>query len=1307
MATYSDGFIYKPQTRKGPVFIAPFNAGTAPTITGSDGKVYTAKRGDQAGGVFEGHHGFQWVFDNDVIGLNDATINYGDQSGKIGAGRMSYRGGDLGGWQESSKGAIGDTSEMMGGSIPPGMAPGNIGYGAFPAYLGGQFPSPFLINPVPYKYTDPFEFSKKWGDLSRDEVTKNSAKAKELALDQLNTELQGLQAFTPGATALKRETIAGDNTFNQQQRTQQLAAAMPQLRGQFEGLEGDLEAQRGRAATYASGRAPDEITDRSLELTLRSRAADQSRASGFGGMAADTVSDRLSAETRLALAQYGENLTGQNVGARSALINQRAALELAPTSYSDAGSQIRVVPSVSGAGLAQGNLSQLNQLSMLAASQAFQGETQQQQYITNQEYDRQVRNTGTQNEFAMGKFAYDVGYAGTLAGAAQTDINTQLGLAQQAAANEASMGAQNDAQTGNTVGSIAAGVGAIVSAIPSVIDSLSGTGGSQGYTGSGAVEVGGVGYEPGSNYGAGDNTIYVPAGQPVPSGYRPQRRTPNGGTIAAPIRGGSTGSSDESYNDGQSDSDFSSPDESPPPSSDPTGEGEFDPEDIPPGAVQDPDTGTVYYPDDYPEGYPGDSEDSGEELSQEGEFAFNRSGRLGAAKLSDAQAQKFQEDTGLGLDPAELPYLSYDGKSVLSDAGIHYQSSKIANTNIGVDSSGKNLWGDPTKMELTDPQVGSDYVNSFIETFKPLSAFQTKDINALDSIAKTAGNAALIQKLTNQWKAGDTKGFINTIAKAFKKPIINSITKDPRSRQGLNTAFSAYNLFQNWDRMSDGQRGLGLASVGLQGFHYATGESLANKPLVGATFDSSGKQITPELTVGQSLQLFQQGYNVYSMVDNWDNLSDIQKISQGTNNVLGMAQVGKQFGLLGSGTGGSAVNVTAAQLASQGFTAAPAYGVGAVTAQAGTALPAGYTGVASLPNGSIVAVPQANSATAAVGTSTLQAVAGGAAIAAGAYQVYQGWGTGGKAGAINGAVGGLAISSGLMALGYTNPYLLGAVAAISIAGNVMKTGKHVDQVARDSVRGVFQKSGLISDDYQVTLANGSQVDLGVDGRGGRHGSNSDLHSYDVDYMNDLDYASSMGGITLSRLLSGGTAKNIDQMGGQLGNAAIADIGFGQQMTEDNFNKMAANQRAFFAQSGIKSKEDATQLINLAEAEGRLSANDAVTSRQAVNMMFDKDGFQLANKLLAGRNRGLEVAPESSTKDTTQVVTKEPQYDSSLIKNPDAGFNDPAVAAAQSNVNNYGKPFNSRPSTSNFRLSKEEIRNRNASRYSPGGMAAGG
>lgn len=195
-------------------------------------------------------------------------------------------------------------------------------------------------------------------------------------------------------------------------------------------------------------------------------------------------------------------------------------------------------------------------------------------------------------------------------------------------------------------------------------------------------------------------------------------------------------------------------------------------------------------------------------------------------------------------------------------------------------------------------------------------------------------------------------------------------------------------------------------------------------------------------------------------------------------------------------------------------------------------------------------------------------------------------------------------------------------------------GKSKAQGGRDSVR---KNIGLMDEEYKVTLAaSNTKADIGMDGHGGKHEfTNPDksvdgkrsLSAYDVDYTNDLDYSSNMMSSALVRLISGGKGKEVDQVAGQLGNAAIKEIGFGQEMTAENFTTAQTNARGFFAQKGIKTKEDAYALANQAVAEGRMTEMDAVTVHQGINMAFDKNGYDTAGKLMAGRWKGLDVAAQ--------------------------------------------------------------------------------
>lgn len=328
----------------------------------------------------------------------------------------------------SGKGAIGSMPGGGGGGMFPN-AGGVAGGVAFPYNLASQFPNPVTINyqPIvaaPFKYTDPMKFAKKFAEFNRGEFQKNVVQSKEFALDALDTELKGLQFYTPKAAALKRYETAADNVFNQQERTKQLQAAIPDVLA-------DQDQQAEDARAYAEGRLPDQVVDNALSLTTRSEAADIATSGGFGqrSSASRKMSDLMSARERFQISQYGNQL-------KSASIADRANLRLAPTSYSDAGQQIRVMPSVSGSQLQQAYGSELNRATILDPGTGLSTEVNQQQFQTNLEQDTRKFNTSnqldtdkynatTQNDFALQKFGYQAQFANAYQQATQGALNLE------------------------------------------------------------------------------------------------------------------------------------------------------------------------------------------------------------------------------------------------------------------------------------------------------------------------------------------------------------------------------------------------------------------------------------------------------------------------------------------------------------------------------------------------------------------------------------------------------------------------------------------------------------------------------------------------------------------------------------------------------------------------------------------------------------------------------------------------------------------------------------------------------------------
>lgn len=449
------GVIYKPSTRKGPVVLVPED-GDPPTITLPDGTVHTGVKGDERGGVYAGHDGYQWVFDDDVLGQEGAILNVGGQEQELADTNMSYRGDSVGSLTESSKGAIGS---MEGGQ-----------YGAVPEFIGGLFPEAETISfkglrakRAPYNFIDPLKFAQEFGDMTRSEIDKNYDQAKKFGLDAVNTELEGLLSYVPKSAQLSRDQIAIDNKFNQAQREAQVASAVP-------GAREDFERIRQNAIAFSEGRAPDAVTDRALELGIRSEAADVAASSGFGvnSSAARKASDLMSARERIDLSKYGNDLLGKNVEAQ-------ANLFLADTQYSTAGSQVKIMPSISAGEMTRGYLDQINRNTLVSPDNALNANIDQSKFFTslitrNREFNKTMKfnvrtfNANAKNEFALSYFNYLNSYVNSVAAGKQVDINTGFAIGEREKADKERKKEKDKTQDANEIDSIIGGVGSIAGA---------------------------------------------------------------------------------------------------------------------------------------------------------------------------------------------------------------------------------------------------------------------------------------------------------------------------------------------------------------------------------------------------------------------------------------------------------------------------------------------------------------------------------------------------------------------------------------------------------------------------------------------------------------------------------------------------------------------------------------------------------------------------------------------------------------------------------------------------------------------------
>lgn len=709
-------FIYKPGTYKGPVVLVPSEGSrTPPVITLPDGRTITG----QYLNTNEGRH--QFVFPRELYQYTDLQVSYGGQTGTIADGKISYEGNNISGWSARDKGSLGSSGGSGGGYDPTQVGQ----YGFAPANVEGLFPSPTFANfdsieTAPYKFTNPFDFAKKFGEFNRTELRKNYDQSKEFGLEALDTELKGLQGFAPAAAALQRREVSLDNTFNQEERTRQIEGTLPGVRGQ-------LDAQGTRAETYAGGKLPSSIEDRAFEVASRSRAADLSSAGGFGAGsgAARKASELMSAEQRLNLSKYGDSLLTQNIGTKANLL-------LAPTEYANAGSQIRVMPTADAATRAAQLFGEINNQTMVSATNALGNVTQQRQFQTSLEqgtrefnasgeFNESQFNAGVSNEFALTKFGYQVGYAGAVAGAAQTSMNTGVAIDQQNAARETFEDSMSATQNSNNVGAIT-GLATAIGAFVADYLKNPGKGDTEGKptaTGTGIVDTGG---NAPIVSGPGDITD-------IPSGDSSVGEGPSDVSVDTPV---SEGDSNVDVGGGAGGGDTSS-----------GGEG-AGPTDL------------------------GNINDIGPDDSSTRALRFTEAAQISEEHIP--QMKTFMKDVGEGLPP-RIKAKTARQMAVSSDHAL--QAGGISRTprpgyvQSGYGVNGKPVYSDRALMNNTSTEPGRRDVQTVAAVFKPFKNFTKEDQKNMERIGQLA-DPSFIGALDALAAARDPKAFARMLTKALK-----------------------------------------------------------------------------------------------------------------------------------------------------------------------------------------------------------------------------------------------------------------------------------------------------------------------------------------------------------------------------------------------------------------------------------------------------------------------------------------------------------------------------------------------------------
>jgi hypothetical protein len=156
------------------------------------------------------------------------------------------------------------------------------------------------------------------------------------------------------------------------------------------------------------------------------------------------------------------------------------------------------------------------------------------------------------------------------------------------------------------------------------------------------------------------------------------------------------------------------------------------------------------------------------------------------------------------------------------------------------------------------------------------------------------------------------------------------------------------------------------------------------------------------------------------------------------------------------------------------------------------------------------------------------------------------------------------------------------------------------------------------------IAGGSALAGGLDGMTATNPyalgaviTHATLNNTPVDSsLSDLEHATYLTGVSLQRLVKGSTDAGVDQKGKEF--VVSGDF------NEDTFIGAMKNVRGAYAREGVSSKEIGYQLANQGYAEGRFDESQTVALQRSLDMVFDDNSYNLAQKLNTGKTKGLQI-----------------------------------------------------------------------------------
>lgn len=647
--------------------------------------------------------------------------------------------------------------------------------------------------------------------------------------------------------------------------------------------------------------------------------------------------------------------------------------------------------------------------------------------------------------------------------------------------------------------------------------------------------------------------------------------------------------------------------------------------------------------------------------------------------------------------------LDYLVDNTFAGAGISYYKEKGYEF-IGYDEYGRALYSDPALRRSGDGGAGSYKIQGISGILNNSKAIDKEDSDRIQGLISKSADTSTLAKLNGAYRAKDFQTFQRIYEENYLKGEDGNYVWDTKgtrdsflpkgpdlaTRQekyeewsrarAVSAAFRAHSLYKNWDKLSNAQRGLGLASITLDTFRYIDGTGLADKPIFNPIKDANGKTIISGLNAGQIISLGAAGYNVYALAKNWEDMSNAARLTNGAKTVASTYNTLKNIGLIdyagnwiSTGSSAGTTPIVAGSTASGGAGGASA-GAGGASAGAGGAGSEGAAASASS-GGSLTGALVGAGMGADIGQqlggdkgAAIGATAGGAvgysapittgylAAVYGGYQMIDATqGRGDANSRQQGVAGGMMAAGGYALAGGPYGWIVGAVLiAGGMALGSVKTGKDDEQNRRDEIRKVFRNVELTDTDHNIVMPDGTIANLGLDNvrdenlkgfkdesklnPGGDLAHEKDLERvrsggrqpFDVDYTSRSDIYTAFAGQTLTQLITMEDDKRTMQMGGQLGNAMLGSVGTGADFTFENFEHLSQNIRGTYAKMGIENQAQLMDYIGKLRDSGRIKAFDIMRMQQIADFAYSEDregAYARANGLFNGAEKGRELAKE--------------------------------------------------------------------------------